>query len=102
MELVLAVIPVLMGVFFRELLDLLPWLSRRIVCWRVKRIDKKYRDRILRDFLADLDSMDSKIAQLIMAIGFLFQNWPEIPNIDQVGQTPQKLVDKDETESTNQ
>ena len=102
MELALAVISVLVGIFIKDLLDLLPWLSRRIVCWRVKRIDKRYRERILRDFLADLDSMNSKIAQLIMAIGFLFQDWPEIPSINQVGQNPQELVDKDETESTNQ
>ena len=102
MELALAVISVLVGIFIKDLFDLLPWLSRRIVCWRVKRIDKRYRERILRDFLADLDSMDSKIAQLVMAIGFLFQDWPEIPSINQVSQNPQELVDKDETESTNQ
>ena len=102
MELALAVISVLVGVFIKDLFDLLPWLSRRIVCWRVKRIDKRYRERILRDFLADLDSMNSKIAQLVMAIGFLFQDWPEIPSINQVSQNPQELVDKDETESTNQ
>ena len=99
MELVVAaLVSVIVGVFIKELLDCLPWLSRRIVAWRAKRINKIYRNRILRDFLADLESMDSRIGQIVLAIGFLFQDWSDIPTVSGIRRSSQKLDEEDKGE----
>ena len=91
-----AFILVVVSIFVKDLLNCLPWLCRRIAVWRAKRINEEYRERILQDFLADLHFMESRIGQVVLVVGFLFQDWSEVPTA--VSQSPRELVEKDKEE----
>lgn len=90
----------IIAIFFKEILNSLPYISRLLIKYRAKWIDEEVREKIVERIFDDLDTMDSNIGKLIIAFGFIILDWPKnVPNINDVDCVPQKLTKDEEEEA---
>ena len=74
----IAIIATLIGVAVNEALNCIPYICRKLIICKGRRIPAPYRMLTLDTIFADLETMNSNLGKLILTLGFMFyQSWDE-------------------------